>query len=184
MSSEEIRRIITLLEQVSLQEIKAYHGSSNNHAPFDVKHKGNNSMVFFGAFTSTRHGTFFTNNPKFAALYGDVQEYDLEITNTLDLDKNTNPVFNFIDELDPHGKDRNLWWDAKNIFERGQMWELFEEEVGKRLIRYLTKKGYDSASFTETNNDDDENEIESKTIVVFNPSKIVPKNGQRELDLY
>lgn len=68
-----------------IQEIKAYHGSYTGHKAFDVKHTGHNSHTF-GEYDNTRHGTFFSLNPEFAALYGDDMEYELLINNTVDLD--------------------------------------------------------------------------------------------------
>jgi hypothetical protein len=67
-------------------------------------------------------------------------------------------------------------------------WHLFENEVGEAFVHFLRrKKGFDSAVFEEEHEvegpDGEVETIESKTIVVFNPSKVV-KQGQYELDLW
>lgn len=162
------------------ESITAYHGSSNEHQGFDTKHTGTNSTVF-GAYHNDRHGIFFSLNPHFAALYGDVIEYELNISNTIDLNENPNIVFEFTQKND---LDRNVMLDARSVmYGDWSTWQLFEDELGEEFVSFLKEKGYDSASFAESNFDDEENEIEGKTIVVFNPSKAI-KHGQLELDLY
>lgn len=164
-----------------LLELKAYHGSGNEHSAFDTKHTGHNSHTF-GAYDSTRHGIFFTTTPEFASMYGDVHEYDLDINNTADLD-NSNVMYDFVNShLDAH-EDRNIWSDARGILYSDTAWGIFEDEVGERFVAYLKQEGYDSATFEEYNTDDDDVEHKSNTIVVLNPSKVT-KHGQLEFDLY
>lgn len=165
-----------------IYEIKGYHGSTNDHQAFDVLHTGYNSTSF-SEYTSTRHGVFFTNNPEFAALYGDVMEYDLNITNTINLNSinASNVISAFVDLM--FDIDRDVALDARNVLHgHGQVWGLFEDTVGEYFVKFLKDNGYDSATFIEDHETDD-GYIESDTIVVFNPSKII-KNGQYELDLY
>ena len=164
-----------------LSEIKAYHGSSNNHQEFDTKHTGQNSHTF-GHYSSSRSGIFFTTNPEFAKIYGDVQEYDLNISKTYNLDKNFKIIDEFMDYI--RDKDRSMFLFIRdNILNNGSKWNFFEDEVGDEFVLFLKQKGYDSATFEEYNENDNDEEIFSNTIVVFNPSKII-KNNQYTLDLW
>jgi hypothetical protein len=170
---------------MKLDELRAYHGSSNDHAAFDVSHTGNNSTSF-SEYTSKRYGAFFTDNPKFAAIYGDVMEYDLNISNTLDMDKReiNEIIYDFSEIADDI--ETGLRNEALNVA-RGHVdrWILFENTLGKYFVAFIKDLGYDSAVFTEDHEDQDnaDDYIEGRTIVVFNPSHII-KNGQLELDLY
>jgi hypothetical protein len=170
---------------MKINEIIAYHGSSNNHAGFDVRHTGNNSSMF-SDYNSTRYGIFFTTNPKFAEIYGDVMEYELRIQRTIDLDTNNamNILSDFVDIM--FEKDRDIALDARSVLHGDwSIWQLFENDLGKTFVSYLKHLGYDSATFVEEheNDDDEDDEVRGQTIVVFNPSKVI-KNGQFELDLY
>jgi hypothetical protein len=168
-----------------LDEIRAYHGSSNDHAAFGATHTGNNATSF-SEYTSTRYGAFFTDNSTFAAIYGDVMEYDLNISNTLDLDGRgiNDIIFDFSELADD--MESGLRNEALNVARgHADKWLLFEDQLGKYFVAFIKDLGYDSAVFVEDHEDQD-NEgdyIESRTIVVFNPSHII-KNGQLELDLY
>lgn len=167
--------------QEILSEITAYHGSTTGHPAFDVKHTGYNSHTF-GTYKSTRNGIFFTTNPKVAAIYGDVKTYELNITRTVDLDNDPNIIFNFIEYIRNH--DDTLLYDVKGIILGNHpTWLLFEEEVGEAFVKYLKELGYDSATFNEEIPDNNGNKLESKTIVVFNPSKVI-KDDQPELNLW
>lgn len=158
------------------ESIKAYHGSSNGHAAFSATHTGINSHTF-GEYHSIRHGIFVATNPHFSAMYGDVQEYNLNISNTLDLDNETNPIFYFMESLDPFGPEREIWIDTRTIFHGNRpVWHLFDDELGERFVKHLITQGYDSAMFTETTTDDDDEEITTQTIVVFDPNDVV-RNG-------
>jgi len=161
------------------ESITAYHGSSNEHQGFDTKHTGDNSHTF-GSYNTDRHGIFFSLNPKFAAMYGDVIQYELNINNTTNLDKSLDIVAAFADQT----TDRGIRMDAQNVlYKHWSVWQLFEDDLGKEFVTFLKDQGYDSATFTEYNENDDGKEIDGKTIVVFNPSKVI-KHGQLELDLY
>jgi ADP-Ribosyltransferase in polyvalent proteins len=166
-----MRQIINLVEET----VTAYHGSQVSQPEFKMGHTGNNSHTF-GAYTSTRWGVFFTNNPDFARMYGEVGQYTLNLSNTLNLGTdNGNTLYYFIQTLDAHDpQERPIWLEAMAVW-RGRdarYWQAFEEEVGERFVAYLKEQGYDSATFYETNEDDHGNEVESQTIVVFDPSKI------------
>lgn len=166
---------------MKISELKAYHGSSNDHQSFDTKHTGNNSHTF-GYYQSERHGVFFTLNPEFAALYGDVIEYELNITNTYNMDEATEILSQFYEYLDD--KDSELFTDVRDmLYSNAKSWSFFEDEVGEEFVKYLKSLGFDSATFVEYNEDDSGDEIKSQTIVVFNPSKII-KHDQLELNLY
>jgi hypothetical protein len=81
-------------------------------------------------------------------------------------------------------QDRNLGLEARDVLQygKGKVWATFEDELGKHFVEYLLGQGYDSARFTEYNEDDEGRELESETIVVLEPNKIV-KNKQLQLDI-
>lgn len=110
-------------------------------------------------------------------------EYELNIQNTINLD--TNKAMNILNDFVEimFDKDRDIALDARSVL-RGDwsIWQLFENELGKSLVPYLKSLGYDSATFEEEHEVDD-NDVQGQTIVVFNPSKVI-KHGQLELDLY
>jgi len=167
-----------------VNEIIAYHGSEpRDTVGFALSHKGQGSHTF-GDYSSERWGVFFSNNPEFAELYGEVEPYDLLVTKTADLDNKAQLsmiVGNFIDAV--HHKDLSLARNAQLVLQGSwSLWQLFEEDLGKAFVKYLLSLGYDSASFTEYNENDSGQEIESLTTVVLKPNKIV-KNNQLQLDL-
>ena len=156
---------------INLCEVRAYHGSQSNDA-FIIGHTGNNSAGILGQYDSKRHGVFFTDNPEFASMYGTVKQYELNIHHTVDLDK-SNIIHEFRNSLDQFDRNggRELWLEA--MYGCKQAWRFFENEVGENFVRYLLEEGYDSATFTEYN-EEFEKEHKSHTIVVFDPSLISP----------
>lgn len=152
------------------EAVKAYHGSSEKNPNFRIGHTGYNTHTF-GGYTSKRYGVFFSTNPKFAAIYGEVGEYRLNLRRTLNLEKDRGKtIHEFIESLDPFDPtERPIWMTAKYI---RNVWQMFEDDVGKRFVEFLKELGYDSASFIEYNEDDNGKEIKSNTIVVLDPSKI------------
>jgi hypothetical protein len=162
----EMRRLITLCEAV-----RAYHGSSLPDPVFEPQHTGSNSHTF-GPYKSTRHGIFFSNSRTYAALYGQVGQYRLNVHHTLDLENDNNTIWNFVQSFDPHDPDqRNTWLEARAIMHDSKHWQLFEDEVGERFVPYLQKLGYDSATFEEYA-DENGKEFKSRTTVVFDPSQV------------
>lgn len=161
-------RLLSLLERT----IRGYHGSSNASPQFSASHTGENSSTF-GAYHSFRTGIFFSNNAKFAAMYGTVGEYTLTLRKTINVD-NRDVAFKFAQTLDAHDPDqRPIWIDAMSVSrEQWSVWQLFEEDLGEAFVPWLIQQGYDSASFTEYNEDDDGKERRSKTTVVFDPSMV------------
>lgn len=163
----DLRRWILLVESV-----RAYHGSGNSDPAFIMGHTGTNSHTF-GSYQSQRWGVFFTDNPDFARMYGNVSAYDLDIHHTLDLDNDNNIIWNFVESLDPHDPvERSIWMDARASMRDDKHWHFFEDEVGERFVAYLHTLGYDSAKFVEYNDDDGRKEHKSHTIVVLDPSLI------------
>jgi hypothetical protein len=154
------------------ENIIAYHGSSSDNPTFAASHTGNNSHTF-GAYTSNRTGVFFSDNSEFAAMYGDIKKYSLAIENPCtDCGE---WAFRFSMTLDAHSPDeRPLWIDLTGIVRSGdnQLWALFEDDVGKAFVPWLIQQGFDSAQFNEWNEDDDGNDHESNTTVVFDPNNI------------
>ena len=151
---------------------RAFHGSSEANPRFEPRHRGTNSTVF-GTYHTDRTGIFFSSNSEFAALYGNVQEYELSVSFTLDLN-DRNIVYDFIEgDLKLFGDDRGLWIDARNVLHgTWPVWHMFEGELGERFVQWLMSKGYDSARYQEYNEDDDGVEHESETFVVFDPKKV------------
>lgn len=159
-----IRDIMTILETV-----RVFHGSSDNDPVFRIGHVGKNSHTF-GHYESQRWGVFFTDNPDFASMYGAVKTYDLNLKRTADLDGRNGQLLysEFVDTIDAF-EERNLWLAATNTH---HTWQMFEGDLGKRFFQFLKKKKFDSATFTEFNENDDGEEIQSQTIVVFDPNLI------------
>jgi hypothetical protein len=159
---------------MKLDEILAYHGSAESKPKFIMGHTGHNSHTF-GSYDSQRWGAFFSDNPKFAGMYGKVAEYDLAIKRILDCDNNSNVIWHFIQSLDPFDpNERPVWQEARGSYQHNppRYWQFFENELGERFVAYLRKLGYDSAVFEEYNEDDDGQEHKSHTIVVLDPNLI------------
>jgi hypothetical protein len=164
--THDMRRLITLCEAIG------YHGSSEANPTFTASHTGHNSHTF-GGYSSTRHGIFFSNNRKVSALYGQVGRYRLNIRHTLDLHNDKNVLWDFTQSLDPHDPtERPIWLEATATFRDNKYWQLFEDDVGERLVPYLMQRGFDSARFIEYIPDDDDGEVKSRTTVVFDPAKV------------
>jgi hypothetical protein len=151
------------------ETVVGYHGSRAGDPVFKIGHSGNNAHTF-GAYDSQRYGAFFSDNPKFAALYGNVKKYVLNIHDTADL--NTPYICQeFMESLDPFDPvDRPCWAVVQHATK--QTWQLFEDELGERFTKFLLDNGYDSATFTEYNEDPEGNEFKSNTIVVLKPELI------------
>lgn len=151
------------------ESVVGYHGSRAGDQVFKIGHSGNNTHTF-GAYDSQRYGVFFSDNPKFAALYGNVKKYVLNIQDTADL--NTPHIRQeFIESLDPFDPvDRPFWLTVRHA--TGQTWQLFEDQLGERFTKFLLDNGYDSATFAEYNEDSEGNEFKSNTIVVLKPELI------------
>jgi len=170
---------------VKIFEVVAYHGRRGNMRGFDTKHVGQNSTTF-SEYKSTRYGSFFTDNPKFADIYGEVDKYDLRIQKTAKIDDALlTKFYDFAENLyDNTEIDRGLFMDIREIIQGNwNIWQLFEDDVGEIFVKWLKMNGYDSATYKEFLEDENGKELSSNTIVVFNPSKIEHK-GQMEMDLY
>jgi hypothetical protein len=148
-----------------------YHGSSENNPLFTKSHTGDNQHTF-GSYGSTRHGSFFSDNPNFSAIYGSVKKYALNINHTIDLDNDNNVLWDFVQSFDAHGHDRDVWLSARSAMFNNKYWQFFEDVVGERFVPFLQNLGYDSATFNEWLEDDNGTEQQSKTVVVFDPKNI------------
>jgi hypothetical protein len=158
-----------------MEQITAFHGSQMDNPEFRIGHTGENSHTF-GHYDSTRHGVFFSNNPEFAAMYGSVKQYDLNINSTYVADRRRELIYDFVDTLDAFSEqERSIFLNARNIASGSwPLWHLFEDELGARFVAFMVGQGYDSMSFEEANENDDGDEIESTTIVVFDPGLVGP----------
>jgi hypothetical protein len=149
-----------------------YHGSNTaaKRKTFNNKRKSANNMGILGDVETTRHGSFFSDNPNFSRVYGsNVTTHKVKTKNTYDMDKNdyrSEMEYKF----DAFGKDRENWMTFKHGTKHP--WQMFDGEVGKRFVKHLKSKGYDSAKFKEYIDDEDGNEHEGNTTVVFNRRKI------------
>ena len=129
-------------------------------------HTGDNSHTF-GSYQSKRWGVFFTDNPDFAAIYGTVEKFTLNIRRTVEIsDDLTHDFLDSLDAFDPI--DRPIWQAVKH---HQTDWSLFEDDLGERFVKFLRDQGYDSATFDESNEHEGQ-EFESHTIVVIDPSLI------------
>jgi hypothetical protein len=155
-----------------LLELIAYHGSPSSDPQFAYSRMGDVGTTF-GNFQTNRVGSFFSNNPEFAAMYGDVKQYDLNVHNTAtDL---RNIAFNFQMELDAHDPvQRPIWIHVSGITRStgNDLWELFDDDLGEMFVPWLIKQGYDSAQFEEWGETDQGEEVESLNTVVFDPKNI------------
>lgn len=165
-------RLLDLTESnVPASPVLAYHGSKQTDVVFEPSHIGDNSHTF-GNYQSKRTGVFFSDNPEFSAMYGTVQQYRLNLTNTAtDLLELAYRASMTLDAF--HPDQRPLWIDVVGITRSsGREWQLFDDEIGDFFVPWLIEQGYDSAQFVEYNEDDDGQEHRSVTTVVFDPSKI------------
>lgn len=169
--------IVMRYHELIEETVRAYHGSSHPSQAFVLGHTGENSHTF-GHYQSQRWGAFFTDNPEFAQIYGQVGAYDLNIQHTLNLKQDRGEtIYQFMQTLDAFDGqgEREVYLDARNVLHGDwPYWHLFENELGKRFVAYLKEQGYDSVSFEEYNEDGDGEEHRSQTIVVLDPSLIQP----------
>lgn len=141
--------------------MKVYHGSKNTFDFFEKK-IGTISN-FLGNEEVNREGFFFTTNKSFASEFGDVTEWELDISNTLDLSGG------FVDD-----KIIKLFvddgWNEKFLINLSteNVWEIFDGEIGKSFKETVNKLGYDSVSLSEL----DSNSEMVSSIVVFDSKKI------------
>lgn len=169
---------------MKVSEILAYHGSQPRATTgFALSHTGHVSSEF-AQYTTQRWGVFFTNNPQYAALYGDVEQYELLIAHTADLDQQRvfhDLVGRFVDLM--LDTDTGVAASARQILQgHWSVWQLFELDVGRQFVSFLLNEGYDSATYTEYTVDHDDVEHESLTTVVLRPHLIV-QHGQLNLDI-
>lgn len=169
-------RLLNLLDTTTSNRlfedtVVAYHGSKQQDVVFEPTHLGDNSHTF-GNYQSKRTGVFFSDNPEFSAMYGTVQQYRLNLTNTAtDLLELAYRASMTLDAF--HPDQRPLWIDVVGITRSsGREWQLFDDEVGDFFVPWLIEQGYDSAQFVEYNEDDHGQEHRSVTTVVFDPSRI------------
>lgn len=141
--------------------MKVYHGSKNKFDFFE-KRMGKNS-TFLGDEEVLREGHFFTTNKNFASEFGNVTEWELDISNTLDLSAG------FIDE-DIVKLFVDDGWNEKFLINLAteNVWEILDGENGKNFKSTITKIGYDSVKLSELNLNGDL----VNSIVVFNANKI------------
>ncbi|MFA5491143.1 MAG: hypothetical protein WC284_18335 [Candidimonas sp.] len=155
-----------------------YRGSRNSR--ITLPSIGRNYHTF-GDHEVERWGVFFTDNPSFAAMYGDVKKFIINPSSTFLLDgsaKSQRMIWNFIDQIE----DAGIKFDAKNVHHD---WQLFDEDVGEEFYKFLKSQGYDSVKFVEYNNDDDGVEQESNTYVMYDLNKIRPINDDlNQKDLF
>lgn len=168
----------------SVNEVRGYHGTSEPRI-FQKSHTGTNSTVF-GTYHTTRTGTFFSDNPEFAKIYGDhVREFELDLDKIVagshDLQE---MAFQFAMNAEELGIDHDIAMDARSVaFGDWSVWQLFEDELGEKFVAWLQSQGYDGAAFEEYH-DEDHGEIGGTTYVAFDPIDILPVNRSDQLDMF
>lgn len=165
-----------------LEGIKVYHGSKNGHGKFEIGHQGNNSHTF-GEYNSTRYGVFFTNNPKFAAIYGDVDTYDLSLSkkDIINLDDNPNFLYYFVNDFMKDYENGDYFQDARHL---QYTWQYFDGEVGAAFAQYVKEKGFKAATFEEENEDDNGKNQRSKTLVLYDLHRVRRNPDKNQPDLF
>ena len=156
------------------RQITLYHGSRNNHGRFVIGHEGSNSTVF-GGYKSTRYGVFFSNNHKFAAIYGDVDKYALHPKKLGNLDDGR-----LIDQFHEYVRKNGGWLGNWNR----PTWEYFEDDIGEEFHKWLTAQKYDVVSFSEFHEDEKGKEIKSKTYVLLDLHRIRRNPDPKQPDLF
>ena len=160
------------------EAVTKFHGGDNYR--FIIGHGGKNSHTF-GSYESKRYGVFFTDNEKFAEIYGEPKKFVLNIKKTLDLDDNDSQNFLYKFYEIVSRIDRNMRFTVSHILNYGPKWQLFEDDIGKLFYKFLRKNGYDSAKFVESHDVDGE-EVLSETIVVLDLYKIrQDRDGEPDL---
>lgn len=177
-----MRNLIDLIESTapntSMEKVW-YHGSARENPRFSIGHTGTNSTVL-GDYKSKRYGIFLTDNPEFAALYGDVRRYRVNVSNVLRLPQQQI----VLDDLfDSDGFEHRHELRAI-LYGSSPWWLLFEDDLGETVVAFLIDKGFDGALFKESNKDDDERDIVSTTLVVFDTHKIRQYNDPDQPDLF
>lgn len=160
------------LEEYVRGEAKHYHGTDANYNIKDIGDSKESwvSTNIGGNLKTTRHGIFLSDNPKFAEEFGEnVFNLKANVKNTYPMNYNTKE--DFADSIDSK-KERKLWEEAKYS---NHNWELFEGELGKRFVKFLKDKGYDSASFQEETGSG-ESLKESNTLVVLDKKNLKTKS--------
>jgi len=157
-----------------LDELIAYNGRKNPDNPILSQHTGDNSTTF-GAYKSTRYGAFFTNNPEFAKLYGEVREYDIDDSDIVNYELLNDLASAYASSLDYHDPDireiaLSIGYIAGNT--QADEWGLFEDEIGEHFVPWLKNHGYTGAQFFEYHEGYDGKELKSLTTVVFDLSII------------
>lgn len=151
-----------------------YRGSDSPGESLILGHKGRVSTTI-GDYETERYGIFLSDNPEFARLYGRVSTYEVNLLKTLRLGQKSPVLWEFIESLDPHGKDRRSWFNAKLNIVQGSwpLWHLFDGDLGRLFTSFLIERNYDSAVFQEWVSNDDDVEVEGTTYVIFDKKSIV-----------
>jgi hypothetical protein len=152
-----------------------YHGTDSTEVSPETFRTVNKSIneTTFGPVETIRHGVFLSSSEDFAKEFGHrVIRVKAKIKRTANVEEEQ---IDFINSLNPFGRDRDLWVLAKNTKEP---WGMFESELGERFVDFLKSKGYDSAEFQETMQSglfsgEDVKEFKSNTLVVFDPKSII-----------
>jgi len=158
-----------------LIELTAYHGRNNPDGKFSDTHDGDNSHTL-GAYKSTRYGTFFSDNPEFSALYGEVRKYEIDDYNIVAAVVLNDLASHAANELDYHDPDQRelalaIGYIAGST--NGDEWKLFDDDIGEYFVPWLIEQGYDGAQFVEYH-EGPHGELRSLTTVVFDNRLIRP----------
>lgn len=141
--------------------IKVYHGAEV-HGRRVIGHTGKNSTTF-GSYDSKRYGWFFSSNPKYSALYGTVDSYEISIPKSQVIDVGTNDFLGmFHDWCERHHPN------AARVLRQGiPVWNYFEDDMGEIFMEFVKEKKIKVVKFTEYIHDETGKELKGTTYVVF-----------------
>lgn len=164
-TADDFQRYNQALGPAGVSQAVAWHGSPHKFDKFKTVSESANSMGMLGNVPTVRHGAFLSDNPKFAAEYGNVSKWDVKPKKTAKITADLKDEF--VNSLDPFGPERDLWLQAK--YGANNSWGLFEGDLGKRFTEWLKSKGYDSAKFKEYIPTSVGKEVGGNTTVILNP---------------
>lgn len=159
------------------ESIKVYHGAEE-HGKRNIGHSGNNSSTF-GGYNSKRYGWFFSSNPKFSAIYGEVVPYEIHLApkQIINLDK-SDLVDQFMGWLLEHYPGLYRFRNINNT------WELFEDDLGEVFYEFAKSHNIQAVKFTEYQTDANDKEIKGTTFVLFNLNVVRKDPDPSQPDLF
>lgn len=157
-----------------------YHGTNKDFdlSLFRTQSRSFNTVLFGIPNEVERHGIFLSDSKDFAKEYGkNVIPLSVDVKKTADVEKER---WEFVESLDAFSPEqRDVWMWAKFMPDNCP-WSMFDNELGKMFVDFLTSKGYDSARFKEVlpaEATSSKKEIKAETLVVFDVRRIEDARG-------